>query len=118
LNLGFANARGEIVSLLDADDHFLPGKLARLAEVFGSDPNLGMVYHPFLEFDMETKEKRESNFPLISGSPLEDPAKFAWYVGRGTCVSFRRKFLDRLLPVPEELRMIADSYLGTLIAFV
>src|SRR6266404_4268062 len=28
LNAGFAKARGEIISLLDADDYFLPGKLA------------------------------------------------------------------------------------------
>src|SRR6476646_7317531 len=31
LNFGFAKARAEIISLLDADDYFLPGKLARVA---------------------------------------------------------------------------------------
>jgi glycosyltransferase involved in cell wall biosynthesis len=119
LNLGFAEARGEIIALLDADDYFLPGKLARVAEAFERNPGLGMFYHPFLEFDMETKEQRVSKFPpLISGSPFEDLKKFVWYAGPGTCASFRRKFLDRLLPIPEEIRMLADGYLGSLIVFV
>ncbi len=118
LNAGFAKARGEIISLLDADDYFLPGKLARVAEAFQRDPGLGMFYHPFLEFDMETGERRKSEFPLVSGSAFADPEKFLWYAGQGTCVSFRRKFLDRLLPIPEEIRMLADGYLGSLIVFV
>lgn len=119
LNLGFAAARGEIIVLLDADDYFLPGKLARVAEAFERDPALGMFYHPFEEFDMETGARRISKFPpLISGSPFEDLEKFVWYAGPGTCVSFRRKFLDQLLPIPEEIRMLADGYLGGLIIFV
>lgn len=119
LNLGFAKARGEIVSLLDADDYFLPGKLARVAEAFERDPALGMFYHPFLEFDMETGASRVSRFPpLISGSPFDRLEKFLWYAGPGTCASFRRKFLDRLLPIPEEIRMLADGYLGSLIVFI
>jgi glycosyltransferase involved in cell wall biosynthesis len=119
LNLGFANAGGEIVSLLDADDYFLPGKLSRVAEAFQSDPKLGMFYHPFLEFDMSTNERRVSKFPpLISGSPYENVERFVQYAGPGTCVSFRRKFLERLLPIPEEIRMLADGYLGSLIVFV
>src|SRR5260370_873819 len=60
LNAGFAKARGEIISLLGADDYFLPGKLARVAEAFLQDPGLGMFYHPFLEFDMGTGERRKS----------------------------------------------------------
>src|SRR3974390_557287 len=42
LNLGFAEARGEIISLLDADDLFLPGKLTRVAGAFQKNPALGM----------------------------------------------------------------------------
>ena len=118
LNAGFAKTRGEIISLLDADDYFFPGKLARLAEAFERDPALGMVYHQFMEFDMETGGRRASQFPMISGSPFENPEKFLWYAGYGTCVSFRRRFLERLFPIPEEIRMLADGYLGTLIVFV
>lgn len=118
LNLGFAKARGEIVALLDADDLFLPGKLARMAEAFQQDPALGMFYHPLLEFDMETNERRESQFPLISGSFFEHLEKFVPYFGPGDCVSFRRTFLDRLLPIPEIIRMLADGYLSSLIVFV
>src|SRR5258708_14813558 len=40
LNAGFANAPGEIIALLDADDFFLPGKLARIANAFSADPAL------------------------------------------------------------------------------
>src|SRR5579864_9845486 len=44
LNLGFTECRGEIVSLLDADDVFFLGKLARVAAAFERDASLGMVY--------------------------------------------------------------------------
>jgi glycosyltransferase involved in cell wall biosynthesis len=118
LNAGFAEARGEIISLLDADDYVLPGKLARVADAFQGDAGLGMFYHPFLEFDMETKEERVSRFPLVSGSVYREMAKFAHYVGPGTSVSFRRRFLEKLLPIPEEIRMLADGYIGSLIIFV
>jgi glycosyltransferase involved in cell wall biosynthesis len=119
LNLGFAESRGEIIALLDADDYFLPSKLAHVAEAFEKDPQLGMFYHPFLEFDMKTGERRVSKFPpLISGSPYSDLKRFVWYAGPGTCVSFRRKFLERLFPIPEEIRMLADGYLGSLIVFL
>jgi glycosyltransferase involved in cell wall biosynthesis len=119
LNLGFAKAKGDIIVLLDADDYFLPGKLARVARAFEEDPRLGMFYHPFLEFDMETGERRESKFPpLISGSLYDDPKIFLWYAGPGTCASFRRKFVEQLLPIPENIRMLADGYLGSLIVLI
>jgi glycosyltransferase involved in cell wall biosynthesis len=118
LNLGFAKARGEIIVLLDGDDFFLPGKLVRVAEAFQRDPALGMVYHPMLGWNLRTNERLLTQFPLISGSPFEDIGKFLGYSGPGTCSSFRRKFLDHVLPIPEEIRMLADAYPGALIIFV
>src|SRR5216684_8983164 len=47
LNLGFAQALGEFIVLLDADDYFLPGKLRRVCEAFQTHPDVGMVYHRF-----------------------------------------------------------------------
>jgi glycosyltransferase involved in cell wall biosynthesis len=118
LNVGFTKSSGEIISLLDADDYFLPGKLLRVADAFQADPELGMFYHPFAEFDMETNKRSVSQFPLISGSAFSNPERFGCYGGPGTCVSFRRKFVERLLPIPEEIRMLADGYLGSMIVFV
>jgi len=42
-NLGFAEARGEFVFTLDADDYFLPGKLRRVMEEFEKHPEVGMI---------------------------------------------------------------------------
>src|SRR5437762_386160 len=66
-NLGFAKAQGEIVVLLDADDYFLPGKLARVVEAFESHPDAGLVYHAISEFDTGSGVFRERRFSAISG---------------------------------------------------
>ncbi|MFI5096534.1 MAG: glycosyltransferase family 2 protein [Candidatus Acidiferrales bacterium] len=119
LNFGFARARGEIIALLDADDFFLPGKLACVTEAFQSDPALGMVYHSLQEWNTQTNERHEANFPLISGDIRTVPGLFfSYYPHPTSCVSFRRTSLARLLPIPEVIRMIADAYLVNLIPFL
>lgn len=116
LNVGLANARGEIVVLLDADDLFLPRKLALVAAAFRQNPNLGMVYHPLLEWNVETNERRDRGLPLISGDARVAPDQFSYYVPHPTsCISLRRAFLAPLLPIPETIRMLADCYLVQLI---
>jgi glycosyltransferase involved in cell wall biosynthesis len=45
-NLGIAHARGEFVSLLDADDVLLPTALEEQVRVLRSHPSAGMVYGP------------------------------------------------------------------------
>jgi glycosyltransferase involved in cell wall biosynthesis len=118
-NFGFARARGELIALLDADDYWLPGKLQRIVDEFQKDPQLGMVYHPFLEIDMATNtQTRSKTFIAISGSLFENPKDFFWYHPPGTSASFRRIALERTLPIPEGLRVQADGYICSLIIFV
>jgi glycosyltransferase involved in cell wall biosynthesis len=117
-NFGFARARGEIIALLDGDDTWLPGKLRRIVEAFAGDPEVGMIYHPYLEVDMKTNERRESHMPLISGSFFEKQKEFFNYGSPGTCASFRRASMARIMPIPESLRIQADTYIGSLIVFV
>jgi glycosyltransferase involved in cell wall biosynthesis len=45
-NLGAAHARGEYLALLDADDVWLPGKLARQVELLRQRPEVEMVCGP------------------------------------------------------------------------
>jgi glycosyltransferase involved in cell wall biosynthesis len=119
LNAGFAKARGEIVALLDADDWFVPEKLARVAEAFASDASVGMVYHRFEEWHMQSGERQEWYFLAVSGDLHREPKKFESYVTPPTSViAFRRSALDRLLPIPEQIRMLADCYIAALVPFV
>ncbi|MGD1714780.1 glycosyltransferase family 2 protein, partial [Dapis sp. BLCC M172] len=72
-NLGLEMARGEFISFLDADDFFLPDKLAKQVAIFDARPSLGIVHsgwrlvnekgekisdielwHGSLELDLET----------------------------------------------------------------
>ncbi len=119
LNLGIAKARGKILALLDADDLFLARKLARVWEEFERNPELGMVYHRMQEWHMDSGSRREwGDFFAVSGSAREEPEKFVRYVPQPTsCITFRRSALEHLLPIPEEITMLADCYLVALIPF-
>lgn len=119
LNRGITSASGEIISLMDADDIFLPGKLARVADAFQRNAELGMVYHRLQEWHVETGERREWPFREVSGDVHKNPKEFFWYVPQPTsAISFRRSCLAPLLSIPERIRMLADCYLVALIPFV
>jgi len=119
LNLGFAKARGEIVALLDADDMFLPTKLARVENAFQQDPALGMVYHPFVKWDIDSGARWDSDLALTSGNIHTAPDAFFSYVPHPTsCIAFRKAYLTPLLPIPEQIRMLADGFPVDLICFL
>ena len=52
-NHGIAKARASLISFLDADDYFLPGKLARQAEILLRRSDLGMVHSGWQRVDSE-----------------------------------------------------------------
>lgn len=119
LNYGIDRAHGEFIALLDADDLFLPGKLAAVVNAFESDPELGMVYHRLQEWHVETGERRQWEFAEISGEISKKPDQILTFLPQPTsAISFRRSLLAPLLPIPEHIRMLADCYLVTLMPFV
>ncbi len=120
LNVGFAEARGEIIATLDGDDLWLPGKVRRVLEEFERQPDAGMVYHPFEHWDVQrnTMEK-DASFPAVSGNVPEMRDGLLRYGDLSTSgLAFRKTALAKLLPIPERLKILADTYLGYLIIFV
>ena len=118
-NYGFAHARGEVVALLDADDVWLPGKLARVYEAFQRESATGMVYHRLFWWDGANETNADRCFTAVSGRVTESRRTLLQYPMASTsCLAFRRAMLDKLLPVPEMLRSQADAYLTALIIFL
>ena len=118
-NFGFANAKGEIIALLDADDYFLPGKLRRIVLEFQGHPEAGMVYHKLLQLHMQSGEMRESEMVAMSGFLPNDRNQLLGFVPYPTsCLAFRRRVIEPLLPIPESLRIQADGFLALLVVLL
>jgi glycosyltransferase involved in cell wall biosynthesis len=118
-NFGFEQARGEIIALLDADDVWLPDKLARLYEAFKQNPAAGMVYHRMYWWSGTNETSADRDFIPVSGRVPESRRDLLQYPMMGTsCLTFRRDALKELLPVPKVLRSQADAYLTALIIFI
>jgi len=112
LNVGFAEARGEIVAMLDGDDVWLPHKVQRIVEVFAQHPEAGMVVHPYQYWFSDVNRCSEDPaFIPLAGYLPDLPDAILRFGGVGTCsTAIRRDVALRLLPLPERLEVFADSY--------
>ncbi len=114
-NAGFAASQGEMICFLDADDWFIPGKVAAIATIFAQDPALEWCFHPLwlvntpaqtMYQDTDEGPLRRCDFRscLNQGKlPFTPPAT------SGLC--FRRSLLQLILPMPEVIRITSDNYL-------
>ncbi len=119
-NAGIPQARGEIVSFLDGDDWWAPGKLAAVSEALAANPEVGLVGHGTTEVYPDGRRMVEvpravTRFRITSP---EEARKFRMRRGflgssRMTC---RKELLRRIGSVPEALKFEADEYLFTLAA--
>lgn len=113
-NAGFAQARGEIVALLDGDDWWAPGKVAAVAEALEKTPEVAAVGHGFYEFDDDTKETRlrvpRQRTVINIGTPEgAQTALTVWPFLLPSGLTVRRKVLEWIMPLPEEMVFMADS---------
>jgi glycosyltransferase involved in cell wall biosynthesis len=118
-NFGFERAKGDIIAFLDADDYWLPTKLSRVVRAFEELPGAGLVYHRRIELNSETGESNEGNFAQCWGFLPDDLTSILEYrVLPTSSLVFSRKVLERMMPMPEWIRLQADAYLALLVVFL
>lgn len=135
-NTGFAASQGEIICFLDADDLFLPHKVATIVQAFQTptgnltghiptvppDIQVGWVFHPQQYFqvgqpldgaeaDVVTAPAVVRNLTArLARGKLGNPFDFPIPATSAMC--FRRDLLQQILPMPEgEGISLSDSYI-------
>jgi glycosyltransferase involved in cell wall biosynthesis len=121
-NAGIAELRGEIVAFLDGDDWWAPNKLRTVVEALEREPDAGAVGHGITEYRgpgqqrvITPKASCRLHLRDVQGACQFRNVKAFLGTSR---LTVRRKFLDRVLPVPPTLAFEADEFLFTTVIAV
>ena len=115
-NAGSQASRGEVVVFLDADDVLLPDAVSQAVARL-EDPQLVKVHWPLWEIDATGRRSGSTVPPELAEGDLLEAVLRAGPAGHGgnppsSGNAWRREFLERVLPVPEQpFRIWADVYL-------
>jgi glycosyltransferase involved in cell wall biosynthesis len=96
INKGLARATGDVVTWLNSDDRLADGALARVADYFAAEPDVGVVHGGAVLFDAHGVRKVDFGYPdpcperYLSGMAFPQPASF-----------FRRRWLEHVGPLSE-----------------
>lgn len=115
VNMAAAAATGDYVAFLDADDFWLPEKVAKMVELARSRPDAGMLYHRYLNINVYGHAMGGPEPPFLL------PPKFKlgymrsggsyWHSVMSTLM-LRRELLLKIVPIPTYAnREGADSVL-------
>ncbi|GJD21729.1 probable glycosyl transferase [Rivularia sp. IAM M-261] len=118
-NAGFKNSQCDIICFLDADDIFLPKKLEKVVSIFEKYPDIGWCFHPLKlvsandeVIDLQVYEDKSGVYDVTSHmkrGKLRGKLPLESIVTSGMCL--RRSLLEKILPMPEEIRITSDDYI-------
>ena len=113
LNRGFAESRGGVIALLDADDVWLPRKISRVVEEFDRDPEAGAIFHASQSWcpDLGRCEDDPSFVPFNGYLPDSEDAMLRFGSVSTSWTALRRDVARRIFPVPESVKLFADSFI-------
>jgi len=118
-NAGIPEAQGEIIAFLDGDDWWASHKLSRVTQCLNTHAEIGVLGHGFYQIDSDSGVKTATQ-PEISraiGFASTDDATFfrqmMCFFGTSR-VAIRKGVVQRILPIPESMRIEADEFMSTM----
>jgi glycosyltransferase involved in cell wall biosynthesis len=113
-NAGYAVANGEIICFLDSDDVFVPTKVSRVVEALEASSR-EWCFHRLKWVDEELNPVERPANRLSTGEyDLRDQVtqgEVGLLPPATSGLSFTRDLLDKIMPIPETIRITADNYL-------
>jgi len=121
-NAGISLAQHEIITFLDADDIWHKDRLLKIIEIFDENKDVGIVYHPFEVVD-DAGATVHDNFYKLSGYTeglrgwiTNDIFSGKIFCG-GSSFAFRRSVIEKIFPVPEDMKRGIDYYITAMSSF-
>jgi len=120
INLGYVQARGEIIALLDADDVWLPQKIRRVVETFDRQPACGMISHKRWVWNTDQQSTIEDpDLPILSGSfPPTGTDLLRFGASSTSGLTFRKSVAEPVFPIPDSMTLLVDAYVQLLLLFL
>lgn len=95
-NLGITAARGELVALLDADDAWLPGRLAKTVSLLRENTKTALVFSDYKRIDQTGSIIDETTVPAHRAHPPSmDEILSNWWPISPTTVTMRKTVWER-----------------------
>lgn len=116
---------GDYIALSDQDDVWNRRKLARISELFDSEPAVGMCFSDAIAIDTGGRSLNYRLWDAVRFTRAERAAARAGrlvevllrhYVVTGATLAFRAKYRDLVLPIPQHC--LHDAWIGLLVACV
>lgn len=121
-NAGFRESKGELVCFLDSDDCWYKNKVEESVKAALAHPDAVLVYHQLITASEDlTLTGKPAPRIIFQGNILGVVTKSCgwWGYPATSALCFRRRFLDRVMDIPEEeYRLAADAYLANLAPFM
>ena len=118
LNEAFAASTGDIICILDADDDFMPTKVASVVAALGADPENGLAMNRMVKVNSDGKiagmipQVGRLDRGWIRNDLLREGGHISFAPASG--ISLTREAAEKVFPIPEDtFRTEADAFILT-----